>query len=60
MDVFATSSTLQMRYKHFFHLDLMGGETRKYGKKFGRQGIIELYPYSRYNGANTYEVDLYI
>ena len=37
----------------------MGGETRNFGEKFGSQGIIALYPYSRYNVASTNEVDLY-
>ena len=33
MDFFGTSSTLEMRRKHFFHSDLVGGETRNYGEK---------------------------
>ena len=37
----------------------MSGETRNFGEKFGSQGIPALYPYSRYNGASTNEVDLY-
>ena len=39
--------------------DPNGGETRNFGEKFGSQGITELYPYSRYNGVSTNEVDLY-
>ena len=67
MDIFATSSTLEMRCKHFFSInpmggetEPMGGETRNFWEKFGSQGITALYPYSRYNGASTNEVDLYI
>ena len=36
------------------------GETRNFGEKFRSQGITALYPYSRYNGASTNAVDLYI
>ena len=38
----------------------MSEETRNFGGKFGSQGITALYPYSRYNGASTNKVDLYI
>ena len=65
MDIFATSSTLEMRCKHFLQsiqwvgeTDPMGGETSYFGGKFGSQGITALYPYSRYNGASTNEYDL--
>ena len=40
--------------------DPMGGETSYFGETFGSQGITSLYPYSRYNGASTNEVDLYV
>ena len=64
MDIFATSSTPELRCKHFFSInpmgggetDPMGGETRNFGGKFESQGITVLYPYSRYNGAGTNEV----
>ena len=66
MDIFATSSTLEMRCKHFFSINPMGretdpmaGETRNFGEKFRCQVITALYPYSRYNGASTNKVDLY-
>ena len=65
MDIFATSSKLEMRCKHFLQspqwmgeTDPVCGETRNFGEKFGSQGITALYPYSRYNGASTNEVDL--
>ena len=62
-----TSSTLEMRCKHFFFnqpngwgkLTQMVGKLGILGKKFGSQGITALYPYSRYNGMSTNEVDLY-
>ena len=38
--------------------DPMDGETRILGEKRGSQGITALYPYLRYNGASTNEVDL--
>ena len=66
MGIFATSSTLEMRCKHFFSInpmggepDPMGGETRNFGENFGSQGITALYPYLRYKGASTNEVYLY-
>ena len=40
--------------------DPMGRETRNFGGKFGSQGITTSYPYSRYNGGSTNEVDLYM
>ena len=38
MDIFATSSTLGLRRKHFLYFGLVGGETRNSGTKIWEAG----------------------